>query len=86
MVGGGAGFLVGTDCGVRVGTVCRPGLCEGAAHKSDPAANSIVIANTAKITSPSKILFIVLLLSTGQLGFPDYALVHHNAVAPLGQN
>jgi hypothetical protein len=59
-VGAGDGFFCGSGggggCGVRVGTVCRAGLCSAAAHISGPVANpTITIPRT---TTQSTILFI----------------------------
>ena len=58
LVGAGGGFAgAGVfGLGVRVGTVCRSGLCPGAAHRSGPAVNpTISIPNS---TSQSMTLFI----------------------------
>jgi len=55
VVGGGGGS-VGDGTGVGDGTVCRSGLCPGAAHRSGPAVNpTISIPNS---TSQSIPLFI----------------------------
>ncbi|MDY7076354.1 MAG: hypothetical protein SXV54_05460 [Chloroflexota bacterium] len=63
---GGVGFFVGdgdgdggNGDGVRVRTVCRAGLCPGAAHRSGPAISAIAII--ADSTSQNTDFFLFML-------------------------
>jgi hypothetical protein len=54
---GGDGSSVGDGTGVRVGTVCRAGLCPGAAHKSGPVISATVNITNSTIQSIAFFLF-----------------------------
>lgn len=53
--------VAGADVGVRVGTVCRSGLCPGAAHRSAPAINPTI--STPSNPSPNMTLCIFIVSS-----------------------
>jgi hypothetical protein len=57
--GGGDSVGDGPGDGVCVGTVCRAGLCPGAAHKSGPVISAIV--NVTDSTSQSTAIFLFML-------------------------
>jgi hypothetical protein len=58
VVGGGGGS-VGDGTGVGDGTVCRAGLCPGAAHRSGPFTSAIV--NVTDSTSQNTAFFLFML-------------------------
>lgn len=60
IVGTGGGSVGGLGVGVRVGTVCRDGLCPGAAHRSGPVVSAVTISIPRTMSQRVRFLFMAL--------------------------